>query len=181
MALLLIGCALITALGTLGALAVAGIPPASNRQDLVHERGSAIMPFDLNRTTHVFKTTATGGIEIVIAKDAADSEQIALIQQHLQHEAMQFRAGNFSDPAAIHGANMPGLAELATGAANIEFSYAKLPDGARISYETSDPRLVDALHRWFAAQLTDHGHDASGYSIGGQASRLLMPMPLKVE
>src|SRR6266496_3870596 len=113
------------------------------------------MPFDLDRTTHVFKTTDTGGIETVIAKDAADSEQIALIQQHLQHEAMQFRAGDFGAPATIHGATMPGLSELAAGAANMTFSYAALSDGAQISYATNDPILVDALHRWFAAQLAD--------------------------
>jgi hypothetical protein len=57
---------------------------------------------------------------------------------------------------------MPGLKELAAGAANITFSYAALPAGAQISYETTDPRLIDALHRWFAAQLADHGHDAMG-------------------
>jgi hypothetical protein len=120
------------------------------------------MPFDLDRTIHVFKTTDTGGIETVIVKDAADSEQIALIQQHLQHEAMQFRAGDFGDPASIHGTGMPGLTELAAGAAKITFSYVALPNGAQIAYETTDPHLIDALHRWYAAQLADHGHDAMG-------------------
>jgi hypothetical protein len=120
------------------------------------------MPFDLDRTTHVFKTTHTGGIETVIAKDAGDNQQIALIQQHLEHETMQFRVGNFGDPASIHGTGMPGLTELAAGAAKITFSYVALPNGAQISYETNDPRLIDALHRWFAAQLADHGHDAMG-------------------
>ena len=37
---------------------------------------------------HVFKTNEIGGIETVIAKDPTDSQQITLIQQHLQHEAM---------------------------------------------------------------------------------------------
>ena len=43
-----------------------------------------------------------------------------------------------------------------------EQGYAALPNGAQISYETTDLRLIDALHRWFAAQLADHGHDAMG-------------------
>jgi hypothetical protein len=73
---------------------------------------------------------------------------------------MQFRAGDFGDPATIHGMGMPGLTELAAGAMKITFSYAALPNGAQITYETKDPRLIDALHRWFAAQLADHGHDA---------------------
>jgi hypothetical protein len=162
LALLLGGSIMAAIFITLGVLAATGMLARGNRQAMVHEQGSAVMPFDLNRTTHVFKTTATGGVETVIAKDAADREQIALIQQHLQHEAMQFRAGDFGDPATIHGATMPGLAELTAGAANITFSYAAIPNGAQISYETSDPRMVDALHRWFAAQLADHGHDAMG-------------------
>ncbi|MDQ2996154.1 MAG: hypothetical protein M3R61_03735 [Chloroflexota bacterium] len=153
---------LIGILVTLGVLANISMRAGTNRQAMIHEQGSSVMPFDLDRTTHVFKTTETGGIEKVIAKDAADSEQIALIQQHLEHEVLRFREGSFSDPAAIHGATMPGLTELAAGAAKITFSYAALPNGAQISYETKDPRMVDALHRWFAAQLADHGHDALG-------------------
>ena len=162
LALLLGGSIMAAILITLGVLAATGMLARGNRQAMIHAQGGTVMPFDLDRTTHVFTITDTGGIETVIAKDAADSEQIALIQQHLQHEAMQFRAGDFGDPATIHGATMPGLSELAAGAANITFSYAALPNGAQISYKTNEPRMVDALHRWFAAQLADHGHDAMG-------------------
>jgi hypothetical protein len=162
LALLLGGFILGAILVTLGAIAATGMLARANRQAMIHEQGGAIMPFDLDRTTHAFKTTETGGVETVIAKDAADSEQIALIQQHLQHEVLRFRDGDFGDPATIHGTGMPGLIELAAGAAKITFSYTALPNGAQISYETRDPRLIDALHRWFAAQLADHGHDAIG-------------------
>ncbi len=162
LALLIGGCILIGILVTLGALAATGMHAGANRQAVVHEQGSTVMPFALDRTTHVFKTTEIGGIETVIAKDTAESEQIALIQQHLEHEAMQFRAGDFGDPATIHGTGMPGLTELAADVANITFSYAALPNGAQITYATKDPHLIDALHRWFAAQLADHGHDAMG-------------------
>ena len=160
--LLLSGCLVIGILITHGVLAATGMLTRANRQAMVHEQGSAVMPFDLNRTTHVFKTTEIGGIETVIAKDAANSAQIALIQQHLEHEVLRFREGDFSDPATIHGTGMPGLIELAAGAVKITFSYAALPNGAQISYATQDPHLIDALHRWFAAQLADHGHDAMG-------------------
>ena len=162
LALMISGAVLLTIIGTLAILIANGKLTQSDHQEMVHEQGGAVMPFDLNRTTHVFKTNEIGGIETVITKDPTDSQQITLIQQHLQHEAMQFRAGDFGDPAVIHGATMPGLKELAAGAANITFTYASLSDGARISYATNDPSLVDALHRWFAAQLADHGHDAMG-------------------
>jgi len=156
------GSALMAVLGTLGILYATGIVPPLNRQALVRNLGRQVMPFDLDQTTHNFKTTDTGGIETVIAKDPTNTEQIALIQAHLQHETMRFRTGDFSDPTAIHGVDMPGLGELAAGTANIQFNYTALPNGAQITYDTQDPRLVRALHHWFAAQLSDHGHDATG-------------------
>ena len=85
---------LIGILITLGVLAATGMLTSANRQALIHAQGGAVMPFDLDRTMHVFKTTDTGGIETVIAKDTADREQIELIQQHLQHEAMRFGEGD---------------------------------------------------------------------------------------
>ena len=36
----------------------------------------------------------------------------------------------------------------------------KLPDGARLTFSTDDPDLVNALHRWAEAQTTDHGEHA---------------------
>ena len=156
------GAGLLTIIGALAILIASGKLTQSDRQEMVHEQGGAVMPFDLDRTTHVFKTTDTGGIETVITKDPADSQQIALIQHHLQHEVLRFRDGDFGDPATIHSTGMPGLKELAAGAANITFSYVALPNGAQISYATTDLHLIDALHRWFAAQLADHGHDAMG-------------------
>lgn len=64
--------------------------------------GPQVMPFDLSKTTHIFKMTETGGVQQVIAKDPGDREQIALIQQHVQHEAVRFGSGDFSDPTSLH-------------------------------------------------------------------------------
>ena len=66
------------------------------------------------------------------AKKPSNSEQIELIQAHLQEIADKFQRGDFSDPAHIHGHQMPGLAELETGADQIEILYTELPDGAQI-------------------------------------------------
>jgi hypothetical protein len=127
---------------------------------MVHTLGSQVMPFDLNKTTHIFNMTDTGGVQRVVVKDSKDTDQIALVQQHLQHEVMQFRAGNFADPALLHGMDMPGLRDLAAGAAKITIEYTALANGAQITYTTQDVHLVTALHQWFGAQLSDHGHDA---------------------
>ncbi len=139
-----------------------GSDSTTSRQDQVEARGAAMMPFDQRRTTHVFRATATGGVQRVIAKDARDSEQITLARQHLQKEASRFRAGDFSDPMAIHGMKMPGLDALRRGSSRVQVSYRAIPRGAQISYRTAEPGLVAALHDWFDAQLMDHGANAHG-------------------
>lgn len=119
------------------------------------------MPFDLERTTHVFDKSDTGGVQSVTADDAKDSEQIRLIREHLRKEADAFARGDFDDPARIHGDDMPGLAELRAGHNQVTVTYEELGDGARITYTTADPTLVHALHRWFDAQVSDHGSHAT--------------------
>jgi hypothetical protein len=132
----------------------------ASRQDAVAEQGAEVMPFDLDATTHRFDPTDTGLVETVVADDPGDGDQVALVQQHLADEAERFRRGDYGDPAAIHGREMPGLSELSAGAAAISIEYADLPDGARLTFTTDDPTLVDALHRWGEAQVMDHGAHA---------------------
>jgi hypothetical protein len=133
---------------------------AQTRQEHIHNMAHSVMPFDVSKTMHIFKMTESGGIQQVVAKDPGDSEQVALIRRHLRHEAKMFQAGNYSDPAKLHGADMPGLKELQGGASHIKVTYANLPSGAQITFETSDLRLLTAVHRWFGAQLSEHGADA---------------------
>jgi len=130
---------------------------SADRQAEVARNGSVVMPFDLNRTTHVFTDTDTGGREVVTANDPADTQQIDLIRGHLKGLVTKFSRGDFSDPAAIHGDAMPGLAQLRAGYSRIEFIYEELPNGAALTYRTSDPVMVSVLHTWFAAQRNDHG------------------------
>jgi hypothetical protein len=153
----------------LGALALGGLVAAAGcsgddsvagRQAEVAERGAQVMPFDLDATTHVFTKTTTGGEQTVRADDASDTEQIRLIRQHLRAERRRFARGDFDDPARIHGHDMPGVAELAAGYADVTVTYEERPDGARLVYATDDSALVDAIHAWFDRQVTDHGDDA---------------------
>jgi hypothetical protein len=127
-------------------------PASESRLDEVARRGTRVMPFDLERTTHVFTKTEKGGVQQVIAKDPAQSEQIGLIRKHLSKIAGEFAQGDFSDPAKIHGETMPGLAELkAAKPGAIQIEYQEITAGAQIDYVTKDPSLVDAIHRWFDA------------------------------
>lgn len=161
--LLVAGVSIVFAIfGTLGILFWTGwlTPPQADRLIMIHDLGSHVMPFDLSRTTHIFEMTESGGIQQVVAKTPDDTEQVAFIQQHLQHEAIMFGAGDYSDPTSLHGDEMPGINEITAGAAQINVEYTELPDGAQITFTTQDLHLITAIHRWFGAQLSDHGSDA---------------------
>lgn len=141
-------------------ISLVGGDDRSARQADVARRGAAVMPFDLDRTTHVFTPTPAGGAQRVVADDPRDRRQIRLIREHLTKEAGRFRAGDFDDPAAIHGDVMPGLAGLRASYTKVEVRYAERPDGAEIVYTSRDAIAVDALHAWFQAQVSDHGEHA---------------------
>ncbi|GAB4254812.1 MAG: hypothetical protein Kow0065_02280 [Methylomicrobium sp.] len=131
------------------------------RLDQVERLGSKVMPFDLEKTTHVFSKTPKGGVQQVVAKHPQDSEQIRLIREHLSQIAEEFSRRNFSGPESIHGKNMPGLAELrAAQAGELDVIYAELVDGARIDYTSDKPEIIRAIHDWFDAQLGDHARHA---------------------
>lgn len=134
-----------------------------SRQAMIHQRGSLMMPFDLDKTVHVFKRTKEGGIQQVRAKDPEDLAQVRLIQSHLRDEAQRFARGDFRDPAMLHGHDMPGLQVLDRSAGALQVNYKDLSDGAEISYTTKDPEVLEAVHEWFAAQLHDHGADATDH------------------
>ena len=145
-------------LATLPTLAASTPPPASH-EAMVEHGSRSVMPFDLDRTMHVFEPTADGGVQTVIVHDD-DPQQVALVRSHLRKEAVRFARGDFSDPAAIHGTKMAGLELLRSGAKRIAVSYSDAARGARIRYATTDPQLIGAIHAWFAAQVKDHGAHA---------------------
>jgi hypothetical protein len=134
----------------------------AERQAEIEARGATVMPFDQRRTTHVFRATDDGGTQTVVVKARGDAGQLALVRAHLRAEARRFADGDFTDPMAIHGMRMPGLAALRRGHAEVRVRYTSLPRGARIRYATDVPDLVRALHAWFDAQLMDHGANAHG-------------------
>ncbi|WP_020483013.1 hypothetical protein [Methylomonas sp. MK1] len=140
-------------------------PPApaddNVRQTEVAARGAKVMPFSLAQTHHQFSKTATGGIQRVIARDDLNLEQVWLIRQHLEQLAESFKHGDFSGPEFIHGTDMPGMAMLRSAKpGQLQIDYVAEAAGASLSFRSSDPQLIQAVHDWFDAQLHDHGHDA---------------------
>src|SRR5918994_1949708 len=75
----------------------------ADRQQEVAERGEGVMPFDLEATTHRFEPTADGLVQTVVADDPSDAANVSLVREHLTDEAERFAAGDYDDPAAIHG------------------------------------------------------------------------------
>lgn len=134
---------------------------AASHRAAVSQRGGIVMPFSLDRTRHVFHKDAQGGVQQVLAREADDEVQVTLIRKHLRDIRARFLHGDFSDPAYIHGKTMPGLAELnAAGSGAVGIDYQDIPQGAQLAFRTRDPKLIDAIHRWFDAQVHDHGRDA---------------------
>lgn len=140
-------------------VAACGDSDLDRRRAGVAESGRAVMPFDLEATTHVFEKLEDGGLQTVVA-DADDPEQIALIRSHLSKEAERFARGDFHDPAMIHGEEMPGLHTLIEGHNRLRITYRDVERGAEIRYGSEDPALAQAIHQWFDAQLSDHGQHA---------------------
>jgi|SRR5580692_719017 hypothetical protein len=129
--------------------------PATDR-NTVMTRGAQIMPFDMRTAMHMFLPSSSGGVVEVMVHDM-DPKQIALVRSHLLAEAAKFARGDYSDPAYIHGIAMPGLAQLASGAARVSVRYFETPTGAAITFSSADREKVSAIHDWLAAQQRDHG------------------------
>jgi mono/diheme cytochrome c family protein len=134
-----------------------------HRQADVRARGPQVMPFSLDATQHVFEKTSIGGTQRVLAREH-HPEQVAAIREHLRGIAAAFAARDFSGPTHIHGADMPGLAQLKAAPKDaLTVTYREIADGGELTYRTQKPALQDAVHRWFDAQLADHGVDATNH------------------
>jgi hypothetical protein len=83
-----------------------------------------------------------------------------LVRSHLSQLATHFAEGDFSGPRRIHGDDMPGVKALASAAGKVRFVYRDLPNGAEIEYRTEDKPLIEAIHSYFDAQLSDHARHA---------------------
>ena len=148
------------------ALAGVGLATAAEdepREDEVRDRGAQVMPFSLDKTLHVFRTTSRGGVQRVVARKPTYRRQVRLVRRHLRGEARAFAAGDFDDPSSIHGEEMPGLATLRRHDGALKVRYRDIPLGGRITFRTRSFRVLHALHEWFGAQLADHGDDATGH------------------
>ena len=82
-------------------------------------------------------------------------------RSHISKVSEGFKVGNYTDPTLIHGASMPGLATLRREFKNISVTYQEEKAGGTITFFSKIDRDIQAIHIWFAAELYDHGADAT--------------------
>lgn len=132
---------------------------SAERRHEINQKVQEGLAFDWRQTKQAFTKSVHGGIQHLFAKSIDDTHLIKAIQVYMLRLASQFRAGDFADTERIHGADMPGLAELKKAGPNdIKFEYKALPTGAQIHFVTEDTHLLENLHAWFEAQIKDHGN-----------------------
>jgi len=154
---------LLAPLGLLSSCSTSGetaVDAQASRVDQVRDAGAEVMPFDLDKTKHSFTTNDDGGVQTVFTLDPDDTEQLKLVRNHLSYIATEFQRGNFTDPADIHGSDMPGLGVLKTNPDRFSITYEKIATGGKLTYRSAEPEIVQAIHDWFEAQISDHGSDA---------------------
>ncbi|CAD6878893.1 hypothetical protein [Methylomonas albis] len=120
---------------------------------------AAVLPYTAEQTAQTFTKTVHGGVQHVVAKAADNMQVVKAIQAHLFKTAGDFRTGDFSVTERLHGADMPGLAQLKKAEpGDIRFDYKSLDNGGQIHYSSEYPQYVQALHEWFDAQASEHGN-----------------------
>lgn len=136
-----------------------------HRQHMIHSKSPMVMPFDMDKTTHYFIKEKNGGTLLIKVKNSNDTSHIDSIRSHLIKEQKLFSKGVFRDPKALHGEKMPGLKTLSESVEKFDVNYGEIPNGAKLVFTSKDSTVINAIHKWFDAQLRDHGSDAESKEI----------------
>jgi hypothetical protein len=120
------------------------------------KRGDAAMGFDQDKTTHHFRTTATGGSIEVDANDAGDATSLAQIRAHLKEVATAFADGDFSKPLQTHAEVPPGVPAMQRLKGAIAFAYADTPKGGAVRIRTTNKDALAAVHEFLEYQIREH-------------------------
>lgn len=122
----------------------------------MNQRGTQVMGFDQEKTTHHFYVYADGGAIDVAVNDASDKSNLDAIRAHLPHIAMLFSEGNFEAPMLVHDTKVPGTAEMGKLKDRITYKYAETPKGGRVNIITTDAEALKAVHAFLKFQIADH-------------------------
>jgi hypothetical protein len=132
---------------------------AGARQDHASQdrRGTMVMGFDQNLTSHHFLLFADGGAIDVSANDPSDAKNRDAIRSHLPHIAIMFGSGNFEAPMLVHDSgSVPGTKVMAERKDRLHYQYVETPNGGRVNIVTTDPQALDAVHAFLKYQIDEH-------------------------
>ena len=128
----------------------------------VQARGDTVMGVNQYTSAHVFEDAPDGGRIILDRDDGADTAAVRVIREHMRAIVVDFRAGNFARPFAVHARDVPGTDVMRDRYSRIQYAASDRPRGAEVRITTSDSLARDAIHRFLAFQRMDHraaGHD----------------------
>jgi len=114
------------------------------------------MGFDLDKTSHHFTLTASGGRIAVTVNDPDDTTDLGAIRMHLRHIAAEFADGRFDAPLATHGAEPDGVAAMREHRASIRYTYREMKSGAAVEIGTKDAAVLAAIHDFLRYQIREH-------------------------
>ena len=129
------------------------------------KRGTLAMGFDQDKTSHHFRTSATGGSIEVEVKDAADAASRDQIRTHLKEIAAAFGKGDFAKPFQTHAEVPPGVPAMERLKADIRYKYEETPRGGMVRITTSNPEALKAVHEFLAYQTREHHGGDAGFAM----------------
>jgi hypothetical protein len=122
----------------------------------VDSRGDQGMGFSHDKVAHHFGLTRAGGFITAEVKDPADAASAEDIRKHFNHIAVAFKHGDFDLPMFIHGRVPPGVPLMKKLKNEINYELQGTPLGGRIAITTTNPKAIDAIHRFLEFQIQDH-------------------------
>jgi hypothetical protein len=128
----------------------------------VNRRGSQVMGFDQEKTTHHFRLKEDGGAIEVEANDPKDRNSRDQIRQHLSHIAQMFADGDFTAPMLIHAQTPPGIPVMKRLKADIKYRFEEIERGGRVRITTANREALAAIHEFLRFQINDHKTGDSG-------------------
>ena len=116
------------------------------------------MGVDQYASVHLFDTLPDGA-RIELQRDPTDTAGVAAVRSHLQGIVSAFTSGDFSTPAFVHMARVPGTDVMAARRAVLRYRYEPLPGGGAVritSIDASDTTVVRAVHAFIMFQRREH-------------------------
>jgi hypothetical protein len=135
---------------------LAAVPAFCQHDQSMNNRGTQVMGFSQEKTTHHFVLTFDGGIIDARANDLKDTKSRDEIRMHFQHIAQMFAGGDFTDPMLVHATNVPGTTAMKQLKGELHWDFIETPRGAKLVITADNKPALDALHEFLKFQIEDH-------------------------